>query len=205
MVKRILAGKHRLVCTERLADAAEQLAHEHFDMIVVGLHFDESKMFELIERARASAANLHTPIVCLCNRDTRATRLIHDSTSATVAALGCWMYLDRHRYNVMRDPEPELGRIAERCLVGVTRTELLNARRSINGERVTVDEKTRPERRWALTRDLEALQARTRAARSKIEESRERGDRVSDEVVSGENRMTVDELRADEEEKRVEA
>src|SRR4249920_2811358 len=45
--------------------AARQLRHNLFDLIVIGLHFDESRMFVLVQFIRGLPPCSQTPIICI--------------------------------------------------------------------------------------------------------------------------------------------
>jgi hypothetical protein len=60
-----LIPDRRIVCPSTLAEAQAALARERFALAVMGVHFDESRMFDLISHARASALNRGVPIVCV--------------------------------------------------------------------------------------------------------------------------------------------
>jgi hypothetical protein len=60
----ILAG-HRVLCPATYAKATLALSREQFALAVFGVYFDESRMFELLSYARASAKNCSTPVVCV--------------------------------------------------------------------------------------------------------------------------------------------
>jgi hypothetical protein len=55
----------RTVCPPTLGKAQLALAQERFALAIMGVHFDESRMFDLISYARASSLNRGVPIVCV--------------------------------------------------------------------------------------------------------------------------------------------
>jgi hypothetical protein len=54
-----LLPDHRTVCPTTLAEAQVALARERFALAIMGVHFDESRMFDLLSYARASADTRH--------------------------------------------------------------------------------------------------------------------------------------------------
>jgi hypothetical protein len=60
-----LLPDHRTVCPANLAEAQVALARERFALALMGVHFDESRMFDLVSYARASPLNRGVPIVCV--------------------------------------------------------------------------------------------------------------------------------------------
>jgi hypothetical protein len=60
-----LLPDQRTVCPANLAEAQAALARERFALAIMGVHFDDSRMFDLISYARASSLNRSVPIVCV--------------------------------------------------------------------------------------------------------------------------------------------
>jgi hypothetical protein len=60
-----LLPNQRTVCPPTLGKAQLALAQERFALAIMGVHFDESRMFDLISYARASSLNRGVPIVCV--------------------------------------------------------------------------------------------------------------------------------------------
>jgi len=63
-LSRLLLGQ-RLVSPLNLAEAQAALSRERFALAVMGVHFDESRMFDLVSSARASPLNRDVPIICV--------------------------------------------------------------------------------------------------------------------------------------------
>jgi len=59
----ILSG-HELSFASTMSDARASLKGDGFDMIMVGVHFDESKMFDLLRYVRADQRYDQAPVVC---------------------------------------------------------------------------------------------------------------------------------------------
>jgi CheY-like chemotaxis protein len=60
--------QERLVFVHTLAAALKALAGEDFDLVLIGLHFDDSRMFDLLREVRAGSRNGAVPIVCFRTR-----------------------------------------------------------------------------------------------------------------------------------------
>jgi hypothetical protein len=60
-----LLPDQRTVCPTTLDEAQAALARERFALAIMGVHFDDSRMFDLISYARASSLNRGVPIVCV--------------------------------------------------------------------------------------------------------------------------------------------
>jgi len=63
-LRRILCA-HAPVAVQTLQDAQDALSRERFSLVVLGVYFDESRMFDVMSYARASALNREVPIVCV--------------------------------------------------------------------------------------------------------------------------------------------
>jgi DNA-binding response OmpR family regulator len=206
-LKRILKG-HELVVVHTMEAASASLQRHHFDLLVVGLQFDDSQMFELIREAKKSSKNFTKPIICFCSRDTEMARLMHESLELTIRTLGAWMYLSEHTYNVYQNPDAELRRIMDRCLTEESRKEIHQERLDIQKQRTEIQQlrnmleaqEWSPELNDYLTglrHDVELLldrvtrlQSTAETGRASVESSRDLKDRVSEQVTSSENSMT---------------
>lgn len=211
-LERILKG-HDCIVVSTMNSAEKRLKAETFDLIVAAIHFDDSQMFELIRAIRKSDKNADKPIICFCSRDTAMSRLIHESLEQSTKALGAWMYLAEHSYNVFQNPDAELRRVMERCLTETSRNDIQHQRIVIERQRADL-QKLRvllEAQEWTpnlqeyldgLQRDLELLLkeiARLHAAAdiegASVVTSRDLKDRVSFQVTTTENNMTSTEER----------
>jgi CheY-like chemotaxis protein len=59
----ILSG-HDLQFVSTLAAARDALEGNAFDLIMIGIHFDESRMFELLHSVRADKRYAEVPVIC---------------------------------------------------------------------------------------------------------------------------------------------
>lgn len=209
-LSRILKG-HKCVVVTTMKRATEELDGQSFDLIVAGLHFDDSQMFELIRTVRRMSPNEVKPIICFCSKVTRMTQLMHESLEFATNVLGAWMYLDEHSYNVYQDPDAELRRVMERCLTEESRKEIQKRRLDVQGRRTEVQQirTLLQSQEWSLEmkvylaglkHDLELLlaevaqlQSVVTVERARTAASRDLKDRVADHVRTNENTMTVTE------------
>lgn len=205
-LERILVGHDCLVVTS-MHQATTMLKAEAFDLIVAGLHFDYSQMFEFIKEVKQSRKNADKPIICFCSRDTPMSRLIHESLEHSTKALGAWMYLAEHSYNVYQNPDAELRRVMERCLTEESRKDIHQQRLVIEKQREDLQnlrnllqgQEWTPEMQEyldGLQRDLELLlkeitrlHSAANAQGVSVVASRDLKDRVSNQVTTSENRM----------------
>lgn len=77
---------------------ADRLLAMHFDVIVCGTHFAESKMFELLRHAKASPASCDTPILCVRVFDGELDSSVFQGISLAAAVLGAAGFVDLNRW-----------------------------------------------------------------------------------------------------------
>jgi len=207
-LKRILGKEHVLVFANSTRAALESLGDQAFDLIFVGVEFDESRMFEFIPLIGTTRLNADTPVICFCSHDTQMTRTMHESLEVCTCAIGAWMYLDLHESDVYTGADAEVRRIIERCLAIEARKESLARRLDIHRRRTEIHQlrlslesehsQGEPElNRSTLKRRLsEILLELTRASADNelqglaIKASRELNDRVSETVTAAEDLLT---------------
>lgn len=209
--QRLLAQEHDLIIVTTVSEAIAKLKEQDFDLVMIGVHFDESRMFELLAQCKTIPRNANKPVICFCTRDTPLTRTMHDSIDLSVKAFGAWIYLDQHDYNVKRNPDAEVRRVIERCLVSTERKKTKEKRADIQKRReeilrlrLALDQKE-----WSI--DLEDRVADLRQKLSdvllelsetlvtsvdqqeKLAKSKDLEDRVSPQVKSDENATALEE------------
>ncbi len=205
-LERILQG-HECHVVTKLRTAERQLDAEAFDLIVVGLHFDDSQMFELIRAVTKSRTNADKPIICFCSRDTPMSRIMHESLKASTKTLGAWMYLAEHEYNVLPNYDAELRRIMERCLTEESRKEIQQQRLDVHRQRLENKQLRMllQEQEWSpewnkyldcmkdelelLLKEVRRLHAAATVQRASVAASRDLNDRVAEHVMKNENDM----------------
>jgi PleD family two-component response regulator len=89
----ILAG-HELVFARTLDEAKAVLAGRVFDLIAISVHFDESRMFDLLRFVRWQERHRATPVVCLLTADFMRHAIAAEGLEIAVKALGGTAYLD---------------------------------------------------------------------------------------------------------------
>ena len=134
-IERILSG-HECTVVSTLKAAETELKTQTFDLIVAGLQFDESQMFELIREVRKNESYSDKPIICFSSVATPISLLMHESLELTTIALGAWIYLAEHSYHGYENPDAEIRKIIERCLTQEARMEIQNKRLDIQKQRV---------------------------------------------------------------------
>ena len=85
---------HDLTFVRSLDDARSTLAGRNFDLIVIGVHFDESRMFDLLRHVRWQERHRATPVVCVLSADFTRHAIAAEGLEIAVKALGGTAYLD---------------------------------------------------------------------------------------------------------------
>ena len=89
----LLSG-HELTFVHSLDEAKRTLAGRNFDLIVIGVHFDESRMFDLLRHVRWQERHRATPVVCVLASDFARHAIAAEGVEIAVKALGGTAYLD---------------------------------------------------------------------------------------------------------------
>jgi hypothetical protein len=206
VIERILGEKHQFTTVGVMSEALTKVKNETFDLVMIGVHFDQSRMFDLLRELHQARYD-ETPVICFCTRDTALTRKAHESIDLASKALGAWMYLDHHKYSDAENPDDELRRVIERCLSGESRKEIQAERLDINRQREQLLRlrQALADKEWSVDLEdrvadlrqklaevlleLSELQIASIAQQELVAESNRLEDRVSLPVQSGENSM----------------
>ena len=86
-------ARDRVVFVHTLATALDALGGADFDLVLIGLHFDDSRMFDLVREVRAGRRNQAVPIVCWRMRPFAFPISMH-VIEVTVKALGAQSFAD---------------------------------------------------------------------------------------------------------------
>jgi hypothetical protein len=86
-------AQERVVFVHTLVAALSALAAQDFDLVLIGLHFDESRMFDLVREVRSGHRNHAVPIVCFRMRPF-AFPISMQVIEVTVKALGAQGFAD---------------------------------------------------------------------------------------------------------------
>jgi hypothetical protein len=85
---------HELVFVRTLHEATAALRHDGFSLIVIGLHFDESRMFELLTYTRSLRHYKDASIVCVQGLDIILPEAAMRTVDMAVKALGGTAFVD---------------------------------------------------------------------------------------------------------------
>ena len=92
----VLSG-HELVFVRTLASAQRLLEEQAFDLILVGVHFDDSRMFDLVRHVRSAGPN-QPPVACVRSHRFFSPALSIEGLEIAAKALACNLFLDLTKY-----------------------------------------------------------------------------------------------------------
>ena len=94
----ILAG-YDVVFARRLGEAHRLLAEREFDLVMVGVHFDDSQMFDLVRHVRAGGNHAQRPVACVrSHRFSSGAAISLEGLEIAARALSCSLFLDLTKY-----------------------------------------------------------------------------------------------------------
>ncbi len=85
-LERILAG-HRLTIPHSVEEAKKELEEREYALVVLGVMFDESRMFELLRLVRTYERNELTPVVCMLSGPTTLSDVAIEGLDHAVKAM----------------------------------------------------------------------------------------------------------------------
>ena len=94
---------HELAFARTLSEAQRALAQGGFDLVVVGVHFDDSRMFDLVRHVRSDGQN-EPPVACVRSHRFVSPALSIEGLEIAAKALACNLFLDLTKY-----PDDEHG------------------------------------------------------------------------------------------------
>jgi hypothetical protein len=101
-------AQERVVFVHTLAAALAALGGDDFDLVLIGLHFDDSRMFDLVREVRSGSRNRAVPIVCWRMRPF-AFPISMQVIEVTVKALGAQSFADLAAYASEEDGNAALA------------------------------------------------------------------------------------------------
>ena len=87
-------SSQRLRFVHTMREALLAMQDEEFDLVVVGLHFDESRMFELLLHIRSLDDAHGMPVVCVHTVERNMPPGIRTNIEVAAMALGAMAFLD---------------------------------------------------------------------------------------------------------------
>jgi len=92
-IRHCLPG-HELVFVRTMVQAMGTLRRDGFSLVVIGLHFDESRMFELLTHVRSLTGYAEVPVVCVQGQDFTVPESVMRTVDMAVKALGGTAFVD---------------------------------------------------------------------------------------------------------------
>jgi CheY-like chemotaxis protein len=111
----ILVGYDILVA-ETPMQARDLLESNHVDLIICGIHFDDSQALDLVTKIRESGAHKKTPVVIARLLPTELGKMLKQSISVVQSELGISRYIELDEYETRTNPEAALRADLEQFL-----------------------------------------------------------------------------------------
>jgi SpoU rRNA methylase family enzyme len=92
-IRECLPG-HELVFVRTLGDAIRALRANGYQLVVIGMHFDESRMFELLQYTKAMPAYKDVPVICVQCLEMGLAEAVLKNMDDAVKALGGTAFVD---------------------------------------------------------------------------------------------------------------
>ena len=92
-LKQVLAGE-RVSFVRTVNEAIAALKREDFDLLLVSVHFDDSRMFDLLREVRIDGRNRGIPIICVREPELGFTAISGSALEVTCRALEADAFLD---------------------------------------------------------------------------------------------------------------
>ena len=106
--------EHELVFVRTMVEAVRELRRDGYQVVVIGLHFDESRMLELLQYVRSLSKYDDTPVLCVQGLEQALPEAIRKNIDVAVKALGGKAFLDLREHSLtMREHCSFMDRVAE--------------------------------------------------------------------------------------------
>ena len=109
---RILAG-HRLTMPRSVEEAKTALESREYALVVLGMMFDESRMFELLRVVRTFKPNQLTPVVCVLSGPTTLSDVAIEGLDHAVKAMLANAFLNLTKFPDDREGNARVRRIID--------------------------------------------------------------------------------------------
>ena len=114
-IRECLPG-HDLHFVRTLAEAVRELRKDGYQLVVIGMHFDESRMFELLRYARSLPRLGDIPVICVQCMDVMLSDSVLKNMDDAVKALGGTTFIDlREDTHLFRTHCDFLNRVASQA------------------------------------------------------------------------------------------
>jgi PleD family two-component response regulator len=89
-----ILATYETIFVRTLDEAKASLDGRNYDLIVIGVHFDESRMFDLLRYVRWQERHRSTPVICVLTVDFARHAIAAEGLEIAVKALGGTAYID---------------------------------------------------------------------------------------------------------------
>ncbi len=110
-LERVLAG-HRLTIPLGMDEARRELERREFHIVILGVLFDESRMFELLRLVRTFKNRL-TPVVCVLASESRLSEVAIEGLDHAVKAMLANAFLNLNKFPDDKEGNARLRRIID--------------------------------------------------------------------------------------------
>lgn len=117
----VLKG-HAQICEVHTLDEAISQLQPGLDLIICGIHFDDSRMFDLLRLAKATPTTREVPFLCYRDLDTRLPQTLVEGMEIATRAGGAVGFVDlvtlKTRFGVKRADErlrQMILKLAQQC------------------------------------------------------------------------------------------
>jgi len=111
----VLQG-YDLAFVRTMREAERRLSAGDFELLVIGLNFDDSRMFDLLRHVRTAARNAAVPIICVRGVSQRASAISSESLKIACNALNASAFIDFSDYPSVPAADTALRQAAEGLL-----------------------------------------------------------------------------------------
>lgn len=111
IVRPVLEGHFHLIYSHSLRDALRALEDDaSLDLVLCGLHFDESRMFELLQHVRNGRSTHHIPFVCLNAKNSVLPQSVVRIAAKAVITMGGDGFIDLVRWRCVLGDDKAFSR-----------------------------------------------------------------------------------------------
>lgn len=97
----LLQKTHDVTVATTLSGAAKAIKEQTFDLLIIDLAFDESRMCEALYLFKANQKNREKPVICISTNEPTMQKTFFESLDFATRAMGAWMFIDTNRRRVL--------------------------------------------------------------------------------------------------------
>ena len=111
-LERILDG-HLLTIPHSVEEAERELQAREYHMVILGVLFDESRMFELLRLVRTFKPNALTPVVCMLTGESNLSPVAIEGLDHAVKAMLANAFLNLNKFHDNEQGNARVRRIVD--------------------------------------------------------------------------------------------